>query len=130
MFISQTLNHIAQRDCVNCKNIKSCLFEVLYIIPDSSFVCQLRDNSVYECLEDHELTADAVAAGIVFDKKVRLGSNNKTIQQLSVPVRLIAIKWTPHKKRYKTGRGGAELDCACPQLLKSSPESKRFPPIF
>jgi len=74
----------------------------------SSFVCRLRDNSVYECLEDHKLTADAVAAGIVFDKKVRLGSNNKTIQQLSVPVRLIAIKCTPHKKRYKIGRGGPE----------------------
>ena len=74
----------------------------------SSFVCRLRDNSVYECLEDHKLTADAVAAGIVFDKKVRLGSNNKTIQQLSVPVRLIALKCTPHKKRYKIGRGGPE----------------------
>jgi hypothetical protein len=74
----------------------------------SSFVCRVRDDSVYECLEDHELTADAVAAGIVFDKKVRLGSNSKTIKQLSVPVRLIAIKCTPHKKRYKIGRGGPE----------------------
>ena len=74
----------------------------------SSFVCRVKDNSVYECLEDFELTADAVAAGIVFDKKVRLGSNDKTIQQLSVPVRLIAIKCTPHKKRYKTARGGPE----------------------
>jgi hypothetical protein len=74
----------------------------------SSFVCRLRDNSVYESLEEHELTTDAVAVGIVFDKKVRLGSNNKTIQQLSSPVRLIAIKCTPHKKRYKTGHGGHE----------------------
>jgi hypothetical protein len=74
----------------------------------SSFVCRVKDNTVYECLEDFELTADAVAAGIVFDKKVRLGSNDKTIQQLSVPVRLIAIKCTPHKKRYKVGRGGPE----------------------
>jgi hypothetical protein len=74
----------------------------------SSFVCRVKDNTVYECLEDFELTADAVAAGIVFDKKVRLGCNDKTIQQLSVPVRLIAIKCTPHKKRYKIGRGGPE----------------------
>ena len=74
----------------------------------SSFVCRVRDNSVYECLEDFELTADAVAAGIVFDKKVRLGCNDKTKKQLSVPVRLIAIKCTPHKKRYKIGRGGPE----------------------
>jgi hypothetical protein len=74
----------------------------------SSFVCRLRDNSVYECLEEHKLTADAVAADIVFDKKIRLGSNDKTKNQLSVPVRLIAIKCTPHIKRAKTGRGGPE----------------------
>ena len=74
----------------------------------SSFVCRVKDNSVYESLEDYELTADALSAGIVFDKKVRLGSNRKTKEQLSVPVRLIAIKCTPHKKRYKIGRGGPE----------------------
>jgi hypothetical protein len=74
----------------------------------SSFVCRIRDNSVYECLEEFKLTPDAAAAGIIFDRKVRLGSDNKTIKQLSVPVRLIAIKCTPHKKRYKIGRGGPE----------------------
>ncbi len=74
----------------------------------SSFVCRVKDNTVYECLEEFELTDDALAAGIVFDKKVRLGANRKTKEQLSVPVRLIAIKCTPHKKRYKIGRGGPE----------------------
>jgi hypothetical protein len=72
----------------------------------SSFVCRLKDHSVYECLQEHELTDDALAAGIVFDKKVRLGCNPKTQEQLSVPVRLIAITCTPHTKRYKIGRGG------------------------
>jgi hypothetical protein len=75
---------------------------------NSSFVCRIRDNSTYESLEDYELTADALAAGIIFDKKVRLGGNSKTKERLSVPVRLIAIKCTPHKKRYKIGRGGPE----------------------
>ena len=74
----------------------------------SSFVCRIKDNSVYERLEEYALTEDAVCAGIIFDKKVRLGCNNKTMEQLSVPVRLIAIKCTPHKKRYKVGRGGPE----------------------
>jgi hypothetical protein len=83
------------------------LFEQI-LEADSSFVCRVRDNCVYECLQDYELTPDALAAGIVFDKKVRLGSNRKTKEQLSVPVRLIAIKCTPHKKRYKIGRGGPE----------------------
>jgi len=74
----------------------------------SSFVCRVKDNTVYECLQDYELTSDAQAAEIFFDKKVRLGCNDKTRKQLPVPVRLIAIKCTPHKKRYKIGRGGPE----------------------
>jgi len=74
----------------------------------SSFVCRIRDDAVYECLEEFTLTSDAVAAGIIFDKKVRLGSDGKTRNLLSVPVRVIAIKCTPHKKRYKIGRGGPE----------------------
>ncbi len=75
---------------------------------NSSFVCRIRDDAVYECLEEFELTDDALSAGIVFDKKVRLGSTAKTKEQLSVPVRLIAIKCTPHIKRHKTGRGGPQ----------------------
>jgi hypothetical protein len=74
----------------------------------SSFVCRIKDNSVYESLEDFELTDDALKAGVVFDKKVRLGSNDKTKNQLSVPIRLIAIKCRPHKKHYKISRGGPE----------------------
>jgi hypothetical protein len=74
----------------------------------SSFVCRVKDNTVYECLEEFELTDNALAAGIVFDKKVRLGCNRKTKEQLSEPVRLIAIRCTPHKKRYKSARGGPE----------------------
>src|SRR3972149_3492204 len=50
----------------------------------SSFVCRIRDNAVYEVLEEYPLTEDAKAAGIVFDRKVRLGSNTKTKEQLSV----------------------------------------------
>ena len=75
---------------------------------NSSFVCRIRDNTVYDVLEEHPLTEDAKAAGILFDRKVRLGSNKKTKEQLSVPVRLIAVKCTPHVKRAHTGRGGPE----------------------
>ena len=74
----------------------------------SSFVCRVKDNTVYECLEEFELTPDSIAAGIVFDKKVRWGCNSRTRKQLSVPIRLIAVKCEPHKKRYKIGRGGPE----------------------
>jgi len=75
---------------------------------DSSFVCRIRDNTVYDVLEEYALNDDAKAAGIVFDHKVRLGSNEKTKEKLAVPVRLIAIKCTPHVKRAHTARGGPE----------------------
>ena len=74
----------------------------------SSFVCRLRDNAIYEVLEAYPLTPDAQAAGIVFDRKVRLGSPGKTREQLSVPIRVVAVRCTPHVKRAKTGRGGPE----------------------
>ena len=72
----------------------------------SSFICRLKEKSVYECLQDYELTPDALAAGIVFDKKVRLGCRERVRRQLAVPVRLIAIKCRPNKKRFRNGRGG------------------------
>jgi hypothetical protein len=74
----------------------------------SSFVCRLSDTAVYECLKEHPVAAEAIAAGVLFDKTVRLGSAPKTRNQLSVPVRLIAVQCTPHRKRYKIGRGGPE----------------------
>jgi len=74
----------------------------------SSFVCRLRDNSVYECLEEHELSKDAIDAGIIFDKTIKPGRCAKTKNLISVPIRLIAIKCTPHRKRYKTGRAGPQ----------------------
>jgi hypothetical protein len=58
----------------------------------SSFVCRIKDNAAYECLEEFKLTQDAAAAGIIFDKKVRLGTDGKTRDQLSVPVRLCCAK--------------------------------------
>lgn len=75
----------------------------------SSFVCRLRDDSVYEVLKENKLTEDALGAGIVFDRIVRLGCNKKIREQLSVPVRLIAIKCTPHKNRQSSGPDQSEV---------------------
>jgi len=70
----------------------------------SSFVCRVRDNSSYKTLEEFELSEEAQEANILFDRKVKLGA--KSSRELKDPIRLIAIKCTPHKKRIKTGRGG------------------------
>jgi len=71
----------------------------------SSFVCRIMDNTYYQTLEDRPLETDALSAGILFDKTVRLGSSPRN-KGLSVPLRLISLRCTPHVKRYKTGRGG------------------------
>lgn len=71
-------------------------------------VCRIRDNAVYEVIEEYVLNEDAKAARILLDRKVRLGSNLKTKEHLSVPVRLVAVQCRPHVKRAHTGRGGPE----------------------
>jgi Transposase DDE domain len=71
----------------------------------SSYVCRVRDNSVYEVLEPRELSDEAHKAGIVFDAVVRLGEKRKEQDRPQHGVRLIFIKTTPHHKRGKQGGG-------------------------
>ena len=56
----------------------------------SSWVARLRDNAVYEVLEERALTEADRAAGVVFDRVVRLGCAEKR-QALSEPVRLVKV---------------------------------------
>jgi hypothetical protein len=79
---------------------------------DSSYVCRLRDNSVYEVLEERPLSEEAKAAGIVFDGIVRLGPTSKADAQPDHPIRLVLIKTTPHAKRgkYRGGSAGPASD--------------------
>ena len=56
----------------------------------SSFVARLRENAVYETLEERELTEADRRAGVVFDRVVRLGSKAKR-DDLSAAVRVAHI---------------------------------------
>lgn len=67
----------------------------------SSFVCRLRDNSVYEVLEDRPLTDAERAANVLSDQIVAINGGKTTL-------RLVRVKCTPHRKPYKIGRGGPE----------------------
>ena len=89
------------------------LFQAIVDI-GSHFVCRIRDNSVYEVIEDRPLSTPAKAAGIVSDQIVRLGCDGKR-DDLKQPLRVIRIACTPHRKRSGgtggtggTGRGGPE----------------------
>lgn len=73
----------------------------------SHFVCRLRDDSVYEVIEDRPLCPSAHAAGVVSDQIIWLGSARRR-QPLRQPVRLIRIACRPHRKRHHGGYGGPQ----------------------
>lgn len=58
----------------------------------SSFVCRIRDNSVYEVIEDRPLTDAAKEAGIVSDRIVRLGCQPKR-HELEQPLRVVEVEY-------------------------------------
>jgi hypothetical protein len=72
----------------------------------SSFVCRIRDNAIWQEIEDKPLSAKAIEADIVLDKIVTLGG--ETAKEQLTPVRLIGVKCNPNTKRNHTARGGPE----------------------
>ncbi len=74
----------------------------------SSFVCRMRDNSVFEVLESRELSAEALAAGILHDRTVRFTGQQARDAHIDGPLRLVAVKCQPHRKTGHTARGGPE----------------------
>ncbi len=66
----------------------------------SSYVCRLRDNSVYQTVEQRVLSEDDVQAGVVFDGLVLLGETTKKAEERpDHPLRLVVIRTRPHEKR-------------------------------
>lgn len=75
----------------------------------SSFVCRIRDNSVFEVLETRSLTTDAVQAGIVRDGVVRFTGKMAREADPDRSLRIVEVKCTPHRKPSgHNGRGGPE----------------------
>jgi|SRR5579864_500699 len=69
----------------------------------SSYLCRVRDNTVYEVRERRPLTEAAREARVLSDMIVQLGREPKDRPQH--PVRLVLVLTTPHEKRGKTGGG-------------------------
>ena len=62
----------------------------------SSYVCRIRDNSVYEVVESRPVSAEAAAERVTSDSVVSLGS--ATAHPLGHKVRLVTIAAKPHNK--------------------------------
>jgi len=74
---------------------------------DSSYVCRLRDNSAYRVIEERPLCQEDREASVVLDAVVEFGDASKADARPNHPIRLVAVKTTPHPKRGKTGGGSA-----------------------
>jgi len=72
----------------------------------SSYVCRVRDNSVYDVVEERPLDQQAKEAGVLSDQVVRMGLTKKPGQRADHPTRLIRVTCTPHQKRGKGKRRG------------------------
>jgi len=98
-------------------------YELLDQIIDakSNFACRIKDNSVYEIIEERQLDSDSIKAGIRKDMIVRLGCES-TRDKLKKPVRLIELVTAEHTQysaialRYK-GRKPPETMLICTDRL-------------
>lgn len=77
----------------------------------SSYVCRVRDNSVYVVVEERELTAADRASGVLSDQIVRF-PQGKADARPDHPVRLVCVTCSPHTSRgkYRGGSSGVDSD--------------------
>ncbi len=78
----------------------------------SSYVCRVRDNSVYEVLEEKPLTDADRAANVLSDQILSLGQNSKKGDRLDHKIRLVIVKIKPHVSagKYQGGSSGVNSD--------------------
>jgi len=72
----------------------------------SSYVCRVRDNSVYDVIENRPLDEQATQAAVISDQIVQMGLSKKPGERADHPTRLICVRCTPHQKRGKGKRHG------------------------
>src|SRR5690625_4630124 len=94
------VEHLLERllpDRVYVKDRGYACFKLLQSIHeiDSHFVCRIRDNSVYEVIEDNKLSKEDKDSGIISDQVVWLGSEGKK-GEIKQPVRLLKIRSEEH----------------------------------
>lgn len=76
----------------------------------SSYVCRIRDNSIYEVLQQRSLTGADRAARVLSEKVISLGSQSGKSRP-DHRVRLIVIKAKLHKSKGCAGMGSTGQDC-------------------
>ena len=88
---------------------KFTLFNAMHAA-QSSYVCRVRDNSVYEVLEQKPLTDADRAANVLSDQIVSLGQSSKKSDRPNHSIRLVIIQIKPHLSAGKYGGGSSGVD--------------------
>ena len=73
---------------------------------DSSYVCRVRDNSVYEVIEEKELTEADRKAGVISDQIVKFGGS-KVAKAPDHVVRLVTVSASEHTSRGSAATGSS-----------------------
>jgi len=78
----------------------------------SSYVCRLRDNSVWETIEENYRSDDAGLGEIISDEVVRF-SNGAASSRPDHEIRVVCVRINPHTSRgkYRGGSSGVDSDC-------------------
>jgi IS4 transposase len=76
----------------------------------SSYVCRIRDNSVYDIIEERPLTDADRAARVLSDRIISLGSDSSK-GKLNHKVRLVVIEAKPHTSKGRAGTGSTGQNC-------------------
>ena len=76
----------------------------------SSYVCRIRDNSVFKVEQELPLTQAAKDSRVLSDQIISLGCNSSK-SKVNHPVRLIVIKTKPHQSKGRSGTGSTGQNC-------------------
>jgi hypothetical protein len=74
------------------------------VAADSSYVCRIRDNSVYDVALDRPLTEAARAERVLQDAVITLGASSTKEARPDQKMRLITIQAKPHRKAGRSQR--------------------------
>lgn len=65
----------------------------------SSYVCRMKETSVFEIIDERPVSETAAQAGVLRDVVVKMGLSSKPADRPDHTIRLIVLKATPHEKR-------------------------------
>lgn len=77
------------------------------VAAQSSYVCRIRDNSVWEVVEERPLSPAAVAERVTQDAIITLGASSKKPARPDHKIRLVTIQCKPHTSKGHYARRGS-----------------------